>query len=208
MKAARRRKSAASGRAAVLRRRPGAGSETMDLAQLNDRVGYFLRRLQVAIFKDFIRTLGPVDVRPAQYSVLVLIAANPGRSQAVIGKALNIERARLARMLHELERRQWIERRVSSGDGRSHSLFMTAAGKEAMVRIESLAAQHERQMVKFIGRDLRHLLLERLQKFACGYQTRIPKSGTRFSERSCAKQIKHDPEKWNPVFGKDHAQNK
>ena len=119
----------------------------MDLAELTDRVGYFLRRLQVAIFKDFIRTLGPVDVRPAQYSVLVLIAANPGRSQAAIGKALNIERARLARMLHELQRRQWIERRVSSGDGRSHSLFMTAAGKEAMVRIASLAAQHERVLL-------------------------------------------------------------
>jgi DNA-binding MarR family transcriptional regulator len=147
-----------------MRRRSG-GADTMDIAQLNDRVGYFLRRLQVAIFKDFIRTLAPVDVRPAQYSVLVLIAANPGRSQAAIGKALNIERARLARMLHELERRQWIERRVSSGDGRSHSLFMTAAGKEVMARIESLAAQHERQMVKFIGRDLRQSLLERLRKF-------------------------------------------
>ena len=164
VKAARRRKSAA-GRAAAPRRRRGAGAQTMDIAQLNDRVGYFLRRLQVAIFKDFIRTLAPVDVRPAQYSVLVLIAANPGRSQAAIGKALNIERARLARMLHELERRQWIERRVSSGDGRSHSLFMTAAGKEVMARIESLAAQHERQMVKFIGRDLRRSLLERLRKF-------------------------------------------
>jgi len=164
VKAARRRKSAASWRAAAPRRR-SAGAETMDIAQLNDRVGYFLRRLQVAIFKDFIRTLGPVDVRPAQYSVLVLIAANPGRSQAAIGKALSIERARLARMLHELERRQWIERRLSSGDGRSHSLFMTAAGKEAMVRIESLAAQHERQTVKFVGRDLRQLLLEQLRKF-------------------------------------------
>jgi DNA-binding MarR family transcriptional regulator len=147
------------------RRQPSAGPDAMDLAQLNDRVGYFLRRLQVAIFKDFIGTLAPVDVRPAQYSVLVVIAANPGRSQAAIGKALNIERARLARMLHELERRRWIERRVSSGDGRSHSLFMTAAGKEAMARIESLAAQHERQMVKFIGRDLRELLLDRLRKF-------------------------------------------
>jgi DNA-binding MarR family transcriptional regulator len=165
VKAAGRRQSAAPGRAAGRRRRAGAGSEAMDLAQLDDRVGYFLRRLQVAIFKDFIRTLGPIDVRPAQYSILVLIAANPGRSQAAIGKALNIERARLARMLHELERRQWIERRVSSGDGRSHSLFMTTAGKEAMVRIEGLAAQHERQMVKFIGRDLRQLLLERLRKF-------------------------------------------
>jgi DNA-binding MarR family transcriptional regulator len=164
-KAARRRKSVASERAAPPRRRRSAGAQTMDIAQLNDRVGYFLRRLQVAIFKDFIRTLAPVDVRPAQYSVLVLIAANPGRSQAAIGKALSIERARLARMLHELERRQWIERRLSSGDGRSHSLFMTAAGKEVMVRIESLAAQHERQMVKFIGRDLRQSLLERLRKF-------------------------------------------
>jgi DNA-binding MarR family transcriptional regulator len=96
---------------------------------------------------------------------LVLIAANPGRSQAAIGKALNIERARLARMLHELERRQWIERRLSSADGRSHCLFMTAAGKEAMVRIEALAAQHERHMVKFIGGDLRQLLLDRLRKF-------------------------------------------
>ena len=164
VKAARRRKSAASWRAAAPRRR-SAGAETMDIAQLDERVGYFLRRLQVAIFKDFIRTLAPVDVRPAQYSVLVLIAANPGRSQAAIGKALSIERARLARMLHELERRQWIERRVSSGDGRSHSLFMTAAGKEVMARIESLAAQHERQMVKFVGRDLRQLLLEQLRKF-------------------------------------------
>lgn len=164
-KAARRRKAVGSGRAVAPRRRSGAASSALHLAQLDDRVGYFLRRLQIAIFKDFIRTLAPVDVRPAQYSVLVLIAANPGRSQAVIGKALNIERARLARMLHELERRQWIERRLSAADGRSHCLFMTAAGKEAMVRIEALAAQHERQMVKFIGPDLRQFLLERLRKF-------------------------------------------
>jgi DNA-binding MarR family transcriptional regulator len=165
-KVSRKRKAVGSGRpAAPPRTRSGAGSSAVHLAQLDDRVGYFLRRLQIAIFKDFIRTLGPVDVRPAQYSVLVLITANPGRSQAVIGKALNIERARLARMLHELERRLWIERRLSSADGRSHCLFMTAAGKEAMVRIEALAAQHERQMVKFIGRDLRQLLLDRLQKF-------------------------------------------
>jgi DNA-binding MarR family transcriptional regulator len=163
-KVAGRRQSPASARTVPARRRSPAAAE-LDLAQLNDRVGYFLRRIQVAIFKDFIQTLAPVDVRPAQYSVLVLIAANPGRSQAAIGKALHIERARLARMLHELERRQWIERRLASGDARSHSLFMTATGKEAMARIEALALQHEQQMVKFIGRDLRDLLLDRLQTF-------------------------------------------
>jgi DNA-binding MarR family transcriptional regulator len=165
VRAARRRKVAGSRQAAAPRRRPGAAASALHLGQLDDRVGYFLRRLQIAIFKDFIRTLAPVDVRPAQYSVLVLITANPGRSQAAIGKTLSIERARLARMLHDLECRKWIERRLSSADGRSHCLFMTAAGNEAMARIESLASQHERQMVKFIGRDLRQLLLDRLRKF-------------------------------------------
>jgi hypothetical protein len=36
----------------------------------------------------------------------------------------------------------------------------------------------------------------------------IPKSACRFSEKIVLKQIslEHDPEKWLPVFGKDHAQ--
>jgi hypothetical protein len=33
----------------------------------------------------------------------------------------------------------------------------------------------------------------------------IPKSGYRFSEKDHAPPIEHDPEKWIPVFGKDHA---
>jgi DNA-binding MarR family transcriptional regulator len=144
---------------------PPAQPEPLKLAELNDHVGYFLRRLQVALFKDFIRTLAPVDVRPAQYSILILIAANPGRSQAAIGRALGIERARLARMLHELERRKWIERRAAAGDGRSHALFLTAAGDKVLARIKALTARHEAQMVELIGSKRRMLLLELLREF-------------------------------------------
>jgi DNA-binding MarR family transcriptional regulator len=145
---------------------PAAQTEPpLKLAELNDHVGYFLRRLQVALFKDFMRTLAPVDVRPAQYSILILIAANPGRSQAAIGRGLGIERARLARMLHELERRKWIERRAAAGDGRSHALFLTAAGDKALARIKALTARHEAQMVDLMGSKRRMLLLELLREF-------------------------------------------
>jgi hypothetical protein len=34
----------------------------------------------------------------------------------------------------------------------------------------------------------------------------IPKSGNRFSERIMRKLEVHDPEKWESVLGKDHAQ--
>jgi hypothetical protein len=36
----------------------------------------------------------------------------------------------------------------------------------------------------------------------------IPKSGHRFSEKITHQQKLPDPEKWVPVFGKDHAQTK
>ena len=52
------------------------------IGQLENHLGYFLRRLQIWVFQDFIQTLRPMKVRPAQYSVLLVIEANPGRSQA------------------------------------------------------------------------------------------------------------------------------
>src|SRR5262245_55335104 len=43
---------------------------SLDIDALNGHFGYFIRRLQVWVFQDFIRTLAPIDIRPAQYSVL------------------------------------------------------------------------------------------------------------------------------------------
>src|SRR5215467_12822595 len=140
-------------------------TDKLKLGALDGHLGYFLRRLQVTVFKDFIRTLAPMDVRPAQYSVLLLIEANPGRSQAAIGQALEIERARLARLLHVLEGRGWIERRAANGDGRSHSLYLTRAGEKALVRIKALAARHEAWLAETLGPKRRLLLLDHLKEF-------------------------------------------
>jgi DNA-binding MarR family transcriptional regulator len=148
------------------RRKPlSARGRELQLGVLNGHLGYFVRRLQVAIFKNFIRALAPMKVRPAQYSVLVLVGGNPGRSQATIGRALNIERARLARLLHELERRKWIQRRIAAGDGRSHSLFLTGEGEKALVRIKELAADHEAELAGAVGHKRRILLMDLLRDF-------------------------------------------
>jgi DNA-binding MarR family transcriptional regulator len=140
-------------------------TDRLKLGTLDGHLGYFLRRLQVSVFKDFMRTLAPMDVRPAQYSVLLLVEANPGRSQAAIGQALDIERARLARLLHVLEGRGWIERRAANGDGRSHSLYLTRAGKKALVRIKALAARHEAWLAETLGSKRRLLLMDHLKEF-------------------------------------------
>ena len=67
----------------------------VDLGVLNERLGYFVRRLQVWVFQDFIRRLSRLDLSPAQFSVIVVIGANPGLSQAQLATTLGIERAQL-----------------------------------------------------------------------------------------------------------------
>src|SRR6266436_3897554 len=140
-------------------------ADRLKLGTLDGHLGYFLRRVQVSVFKDFMRTLAPMDVRPAQYSVLLLVEANPGRSQAAIGQALDIERARLARLLHGLEGRGWIERRAADGDGRSHSLYLTRAGEKALMRIKALTVRHEAWLAEVLGSKRRLLLMDLLKEF-------------------------------------------
>lgn len=135
------------------------------LGELQNHLGYFLRRLQVWVFQDFIATLSSANLRPAQYSVLLVIAANPGQSQSAIGRTLNIERARLARMLHELEAHGWISRRPSGKDARSYALALTAEGKKALAKIVSLAQEHEAHVSEFVGEDRRLKLIELLRQF-------------------------------------------
>jgi len=106
-----------------------------------------------------------MKVRPAQYSVLLIVEANPGRSQAAVGETLGIERARLARMLHELERRQWVTRRANGSDARSHSLYLTADGEKALARIKSLAEKHEARLVVYLGRKRHKQLMDALREF-------------------------------------------
>ena len=139
--------------------------KSIDLGTLSDRIGYFVRRLQVWIFQDFIRTLKGVQLRPAQYSVLVLIGANPALSQSDLAETLGIERARLVRLLDELERRGWTVRLPSAADRRSHALFLTPEGRRMLQRVEALVAQHEAHVVDRLGAPRRQKMLKLLRDF-------------------------------------------
>lgn len=136
---------------------------TLDV--LDAHLGYFVRRLQVWVFQDFIRTLGRIDISPAQFSVLVVISANRGLSQSELASTLGIERARLARLLHRLEGRDLIERLDSKADGRRHALKLTPQGRTLLARAKTLASRHEQRLKEKLGADRHTLLLGALREF-------------------------------------------
>jgi len=119
--------------------------------------GYALRRAQVRVFADFIEELAELDLRPAQFSVLILIDANPGIVQARVGEALAIKKANLVPLLTALAGRGLL-RRVPL-DGRSNGLHLTRAGKalaERARRLNDVAST--RSMSRLSDAEQRRLL--------------------------------------------------
>src|SRR5579872_3615215 len=123
-------------------------NDDIGLDALVGHAGYAVRRFQLWIFQDFIKTLATVDIRPTQYSVMTVIGANPGLSQMAVAKRLGIERARLVHLLDSLEERAFVSRIPSATDRRSHALHLTARGKSALAQFKRLAAEHERHVAE------------------------------------------------------------
>jgi DNA-binding MarR family transcriptional regulator len=155
-------------RAVALRKTPQlrrTGPPAIALGVIDERLGYFVRRVQLWIFQDFIRRLSSLDISPAQFSVLAVIAANTGLSQAELSATLGIERARLVRLLHRLERRGLTQRLPSSADGRRHALRLTREGQRVLARAKSLSDQHEAALIKRLGAERYKMLMEAMREF-------------------------------------------
>lgn len=140
-------------------------SGDLDLTGLTDVVGYALRRAQMAVFEDFIARFAALDLKPAQYSVLLVIGRNPGRKQSEIAAALGIQRPNFVAMLDELERRGLAERVRSTTDRRSHAIVLTTDGRKLLDRALAVQAEQEQVLAARLapeGRDTLVALLHRL----------------------------------------------
>lgn len=143
---------------------PFASQPTVDLGHLPELTGYLLRRAQLAVFQDFLRSYAEVDIRPGQYAVLTVIEHNPGLTQSQVSNALGIKRANLVALLDSLESRGLAERAPVASDRRSYALYLTDDGRKLMQRLHAINAAHERRVTTRIGPEgrvrLRALLNE------------------------------------------------
>lgn len=135
----------------------------INIGDLTNLLGFLIRRAQLWVFQDFIRSLSHLDLRPADYAVLSVVDANPGLSQMALANALGIERAHLVRLLDRLEGRVFLDRIPSASDGRSHSLHLTDQGREILAKSRVSIADQEKRMVKMLGvkryQDMKRALL-------------------------------------------------
>ena len=105
------------------------GDEGMRTETTVGAIGYRLRRAQLSVFQQFLAVFEEFKLRPAEYSVLVLIDDNPGRKQTEIAEVLGIKRANFVTLVHGLEERGLVERIPSANDRRANALHLSTEGR-------------------------------------------------------------------------------
>ena len=145
---------------------PTAGK--VELGALDREIGYVLRRAQLAVFANFIEAFAAVDIKPAQYSALTVIEANPGIAQGRVAEALGIQKTNFVAMIGALEKRGLIERRPSPADRRAHCLHLTAPGATLTADLHAAAAAMEARIVALVGEESYRGLFAPLTAIASG----------------------------------------
>ena len=139
---------------------------SLDQRSMQQVLGYRLRRAQLVVFREFSDAFSELELRPADFAVLALMADNPGRRQSEIAAALGIKRANFVPLINGLAERGLVERREKANDRRSHALYLTDCGHEFVVRMNAIQQAFEQQLVDRLGgsaeRDRLIALLDRI----------------------------------------------
>jgi DNA-binding MarR family transcriptional regulator len=127
-------------------------TESIDMAGLDRELGFALRLAQLAVFKDLMACLKPLSLRPAEYSLLVIVHANPGLKQLTLGAVLSVQGPNLVTMVDQLEAREVIVRSPVPNDRRAHALHLTAKGRSLLRQAKTAHAKHQARLNRCLGK--------------------------------------------------------
>lgn len=111
-----------------------ADAHALDLGRLQRTLGFMIRMSQLQLYAEFFRAAPNFELRLGVFSMLTLIACNPGQRQGQIAETLRIRQPHMTKLVRKLEAQGLIERRVPRADRRSVELRLTPQGEAEVAR--------------------------------------------------------------------------
>jgi DNA-binding MarR family transcriptional regulator len=148
-------------------RMPARGDESVDHSCLAHLLGYQLAQADIPARRVFARHIGePMGLRPVEFTLLVLVSANPGVTAKRLAQALAVTAPNITILLDRLSERGWVERVRSEADRRAQHIHLTPAGQKVARRALAVSKTMEQELVRHLTDGERAMLLELLQKVA------------------------------------------
>ena len=147
----------------------------LDEARLHEVLGYQMAQATIVTTSAFKTQVGqPYGLRPVEYTLLMLIAENPGGSLVRLARALAVTAPNITMWIDRLESRGWVRREQSTRDRRSQVLHATTEGAAlARLATERILAAEREALAAHLTAAERAILLELLHKVACARAPRV-----------------------------------
>jgi DNA-binding MarR family transcriptional regulator len=136
----------------------------VDTRYLESLLGYNARRAALAVIAVFLRRMDTYGLRPVDFSVLSVVAHNPGVTSRQICAALDILPPNLVGMVKSLQKRGLIVRKPHPTDRRAQGLHLSAAGQRTYRDAQATATQLEQEVAGRLSSDELRTLIELLRK--------------------------------------------
>lgn len=138
---------------------PAAAVEEVDTRFLESLLGYNARRAALAVIDVFLERMAPFGLKPVDFSVLSVIAHNPGITSRQLCSTLGILPPNLVGMINTLEKRELVLREPHPRDGRAMGLHLTPGGQKLVRDAEKTAAALEAEVAsRLTAAELRTLI--------------------------------------------------
>ncbi len=136
----------------------------MELGPLETNVGYFMRKSVLAAQSSFLKESG-VKLLTGQYSVMEIIAQNPGRTQSAIAWAAGLDRSSLVPILNQFEKNNLITREPVERDKRAYAVSLTEKGQSELAVLREQVVKMEQKFIDGLGARNHQQLINLLKKF-------------------------------------------
>lgn len=133
-------------------------------ADLEDLIGYNLKRAYIIVRTDFRDALGEDGMSARVFSALSLTVKYPNITQSGLARMMGIERSGLVAIVDELEAKNFLKRARVPGDRRVQALVPTDAGKKAYQDAIKIVRAHEDHLFSDMTNAEKDRLLELLRK--------------------------------------------
>lgn len=143
---------------------PCTDTEGIDVSFLRTQVGYNARRAALHIIGVFMERMVAYELKVVEFSVLSLLAHNPGLTSRHVCATLSIMPPNLVGLVAALEKRGLLERRPHPSDGRAMGLYLTLDGEALTAEAEQAVAQLEVDATAKLTTSERKTLIRLLQK--------------------------------------------
>ena len=136
----------------------------IESSDLEDLIGYNLKRAYIIVQTDFRKTLGDDGMSARVFSALSLCVRFPNITQSELARMMGIERSGLVAIVDELEAKNHLRRAPVPGDRRVQALVPTDEGRRAYAEAIQAVRAHEDRLFADMSADEKETLLTLLKK--------------------------------------------